>query len=101
MQKQLVSHPVQGQSARTLLEPEGEAVSAALTAPKAVSRAVPEELTAKELPKAETPAVPKLPVVAEVWNEKDAADGSQAAEELSQVGMFPDNQMLGCANLWY
>lgn len=60
-----MSCPVWRQSIQTLLECEGEAASAALTAPKAVRATVPEELTA-ELPKAETPAVPKPPVVAEV-----------------------------------
>lgn len=101
---------------KVLLECEGEAASAALKAPKAVSGAVLEELTAGELPNVENPEVPNPPVVSAVLNEKDAADGAarlpkptewdplgedvepnaggpQPEEELPKAGVFPDGAL--------
>lgn len=101
---------------KVLLEWEGEAATAALKAPKAVSGEVLEEFTAEELPNPENPEVPKPLVVSEVLNEKEDADGAaglpkptewdtlgedvtpnagglEPAEELPKAGVFPDDAL--------
>lgn len=101
---------------RVLLECEGEVATAALKSPKPLSGAMFEEFTAEAVPNPENPEVPKPPVVSEVLNEKEAADGAaglpkptdwdtlreddapnagglQPAEELPKAGVFPDDAL--------
>lgn len=98
-----------------LLEFEGEAPVAALRAPETASGAVLEEFATDELPKPESPEVPKPLVVPEALSEKEAAEGAdelpnptgwrtlgedatpnaglEAAAELPKAGAFPDGTL--------
>lgn len=78
-------------AAEALLAPDWEVPVAALGVAETGSGAVLEEFAAAELPKPESPEVPQPPVVPDVLNEKEAADGAEELPEPTGLGTLGED----------